>query len=139
MYKCEIWSNTWTWKWSDGKEFYLNINVLYPWEESPYFFSSQIYLFKTFYRNFPLKMYSFLKCQFKYISDKNILSSYICKIMKSFSRPRSIEYKKPLSASSVDRDIPPTIYKVLTHMRCIYFIWKIILVSNIFAGIPPQF
>ncbi len=67
-------------------------------------------------------------------------------IFQSFSRPRSSEQKKPqLSASPMELNIPPTIYKILTHGRYQYFVrppyisWRVWVeqISTTATGLGP--
>jgi hypothetical protein len=63
-------------------------------------------------------MDSFLVWQFKWITYKNILSISFVKILYHSPVQDLSNKKNPeLSASSVGRDIPPTVYQVLTHKR----------------------
>jgi hypothetical protein len=79
------------------------------------FFPKFIFL-KHFIGIFPLKMYTYLMCPFKSISCKNILGIFTFVKIFNHSPAQDLSNKKTeLSTSSVGRDIPPTVYQVLTH------------------------
>jgi hypothetical protein len=73
--------------------------------------------FETFYRHFPPQNVPFLMCQFKCISGKYILSIFTFAKTLNHSPAQNLPNKKKpeLSGSSVGRDIPPTVYQVLTN------------------------
>ncbi len=65
-------------KWRGKKDFYFNINVLCPREESLQFFS-QSYIFKTFYRDFSPQSVHLLNVSLqKHFMQKYFKYFYIC-------------------------------------------------------------